>query len=121
MRISDWSSDVCSSDLQRARVVVRMHGLVEGLVAPIAARAFQQMAADVADGLTGHEDHDARLPGGDANHGPQNVAVQRVVDDFAASVFGRLRSDQLAEQPIARMTYEGPAHEGTHTEIAGEL
>src|SRR3546814_17820070 len=71
---------------QRARVVVRMHGLIEGLVAPIAARAFQQVAADVADGFTGREAHDARLPGGDANHGPQNVAVQRVVEGRQSGV-----------------------------------
>lgn len=98
-----------------------MHGLIEGLVAPIAARAFQKMAADVADGLTGREAHDARLPGGDANHGPQNVAVQCVVDDFAASAFGRLRSEQLADQLIARLTNEGPAHEGLLEAKAGAL
>src|SRR3546814_11932254 len=49
---------------QRARVVVRMHGLIEGLVAPIADRAFQQYAADETDGFTPPAAHDTRLPGG---------------------------------------------------------
>src|SRR3546814_6812877 len=34
MRISDWSSDVCSSDLERrAAAVPRLHDLAEGFVA----------------------------------------------------------------------------------------
>src|SRR3546814_9512640 len=42
MRISDWSSDVCSSDL-----CVEHRGLCYGLVAPL-----WEMCASLADGLT---------------------------------------------------------------------
>ena len=60
---------------QRARVVGVL-GLDQGLVAPLAAFAFQQMAAiKVAD--SPGETQDAGLFGGDAHHRPQHVADQR--------------------------------------------
>src|SRR3546814_3677599 len=34
MRISDWSSDVCSSDLVRSRTLVRVSGWIEQKLAP---------------------------------------------------------------------------------------
>src|SRR3546814_7477339 len=60
MRISDWSSDVCSSDLQRRRreIVAAQH---------IAERAEQQRQVDVehavveAEGAEADQHHDRRV------------------------------------------------------------
>mmetsp|Transcript_20222 Transcript_20222/g.37412 ORF Transcript_20222/g.37412 Transcript_20222/m.37412 type:complete len:431 (-) Transcript_20222:152-1444(-) len=95
---------------QRARVVVRVLGLDQGLVAPFAALAFQQMAANQGGRLSGCETQDTGLLGGDAHHRPQHVADQRVIDDLIARPLGFLSCGQLADQLIARQSNECPAH-----------
>src|SRR3546814_1631926 len=57
MRISDWSSDVCSSDLRRARQLLQVGGDIE---------ALGRAAMDAAD-AAGGEDADAGEVG--ADHG----------------------------------------------------
>src|SRR3546814_20902366 len=61
MRISDWSSDVCSSDLERARKDLAHRGRYLGLPRP-AERAF---GAEFAQFEKGDPDLVERLGGGD--------------------------------------------------------
>src|SRR3546814_12838272 len=49
MRISDWSSDVCSSDLAVAHAALAALALVEHRVAELVADVFQRRVAVVAD------------------------------------------------------------------------
>src|SRR3546814_2366910 len=52
MRISDWSSDVCSSDLPRARDAAR--GVEQAFARRIVARPLDQRAHRVGD-MIGHD------------------------------------------------------------------
>src|SRR3546814_18848977 len=51
MRISDWSSDVCSSDLKKGDLAVNVSGRLPGgwLPAPMKIGAFDQPEADPED------------------------------------------------------------------------
>src|SRR3546814_2123688 len=44
MRISDWSSDVCSSDLARRHLLQREHGRLAALVRTVELRTVEQFA-----------------------------------------------------------------------------
>src|SRR3546814_5139864 len=52
MRISDWRSDVCSSDLQDRVVVVVDDGADLGVAAEVAAQRVGQLRAEVDPGVT---------------------------------------------------------------------
>src|SRR3546814_14056002 len=52
MRISDWRSDVCSSDLQDRVVVVVDDGADLGVAAEVAAKRVGQLRAEVDPGVT---------------------------------------------------------------------
>src|SRR3546814_2324441 len=73
MRISDWSSDVCSSDLRAAAVVI--------LFSSVAAAQSADQVAPVADTLRSVEAHEAALP---ANAGAVEPAQQTAVADATA-------------------------------------
>src|SRR3546814_3652427 len=73
MRISDWSSDVCSSDLRAAAVVI--------LCSSVAAAQAADQVAPVADTWRSVEAHEAALP---ANAGAVEPAQQTAVADATA-------------------------------------
>src|SRR3546814_1475567 len=82
MRISDWSSDVCSSDLQLApfwRGIAVQHGLAvhdaRGIVAPGERRVGQQVDEAIADRLA-FQMHDARPRGGKLVRQDTNAIAQ---------------------------------------------
>src|SRR3546814_1493622 len=51
MRISDWSSDVCSSDLGRPNIIVQNTSL-EGLLSIVSVGRFISIATEAAQGVT---------------------------------------------------------------------
>src|SRR3546814_2672346 len=77
MRISDWSSDVCSSDLQ--------HPIADG-------RPRQDDAGE--DGEDGQDD---RLGADSAGHGPPEAAGRRFEADIAKDL------DQLATDQVVAL------------------
>src|SRR3546814_5512635 len=84
MRISDWSSDVCSSDLERERDVVRRGEHVSGLAIDDDQLSFTQHAARIA------QTDDRR----DAEAACEDRGMRQ-----RAAIFGNERGDvQLREQ-----------------------
>src|SRR3546814_8735355 len=59
MRISDWSSDVCSSDLVLQRVAADVAGEADHRLGDVAEQV-QAAVDDVAEGIAGVADQDAR-------------------------------------------------------------
>src|SRR3546814_11306736 len=87
MRISDWSSDVCSSDLRRLVVLRGLDRVLNHLLA----------VGDVVDGDHAHAGADAGVEGGavpahfaDAA-GPVEVDAERIDEAGAAASVIRLR------------------------------
>src|SRR3546814_16695815 len=93
MRISDWSSDVCSSDLRhlrRERAVVEKHVATVDPLDP-------QMASDQESGMAGAVDEQ---PGGDvakfarADRGDAAPPVAQYVDDMVRDMAHAQRSEE---------------------------
>src|SRR3546814_1945625 len=89
MRISDWSSDVCSSDLDECRVVAQP---------PLMLGVLGQMAEV--------QTHDARDRVESANEEVEGVTDQFVVGERAAAYFGL---DAVADEIVARVAQIGRA------------
>src|SRR3546814_17480940 len=94
MRISDWSSDVCSSDLP-GRQVVDMHDVVERRLAVVDAHGVA--TADLADDLARPVAHRTRTdhrrqPAGDRRptRGGQTALPPQLGDAVGAGVADRL-------------------------------
>src|SRR3546814_19801388 len=51
MRISDWSSDVCSSDLQKGDLWVRLQPRIDAMLAPFGEKAIATLAPAPGDGV----------------------------------------------------------------------
>src|SRR3546814_1510580 len=67
MRISDWSSDVCSSDLNPAGVRRQLIGIARPDYVPIYAEALREIGTDRAMVISGEEGLDElSLAGGNA-------------------------------------------------------
>src|SRR3546814_17906543 len=88
MRISDWSSDVCSSDLRAAAVVI--------LFSSVAAAQSADQVAPVADTLRSVEAHEAALP---ANAGAVEPAQQTAVADETAKAAAYVTKTADAKRP----------------------
>src|SRR3546814_9540475 len=86
MRISDWSSDVCSSDLQLAAEDARGDGA--------AHRAVQQRAANLA------------IPMRPQVHDAQDVELVSPADDLVVAN-GRAELD-VADSPVGQRRHAGP-------------
>src|SRR3546814_13613305 len=75
MRISDWSSDVCSSDLEEGQVLVR-DVVAQHPLAQLVAGSLDEVAADQVAGT----------PGTRVQHHPDGLAlVQADLDEVVAA------------------------------------
>src|SRR3546814_4367076 len=104
MRISDWSSDVCSSDLIQWRVAmlaelfaIRARAVVVGLLIELPCRLVAAQAM--------HEDHYTRLRGGEScsecrtrNAEPHTVAIEAELRRDRVAATDQMISEQTAER-----------------------
>src|SRR3546814_1499611 len=99
MRISDWSSDVCSSDLAVAHAALAALALVEHRVAELVADVFQRRVAVVAD------DREHRLERGVQ---PAVGALGRVRVGLQEFAVGIDRSEEHTSelQSLMRISYD---------------
>src|SRR3546814_8664522 len=90
MRISDWSSDVCSSDLVEAGIGPRLHAIPRDaeLVPQAAQHELAAEHADRAGNGAGLGDDRLRGGGDEIAAGPRDVAHR--YDDRLADVAGAL-------------------------------
>src|SRR3546814_13303101 len=89
MRISDWSSDVCSSDLGHAEIAEH--------------RLARESRHDVADDAEGRQDHDVDLG---VPEEPEQVLEQNRVA-AAGRVEERSAEIEVGEQPVRKSVVEG--------------
>src|SRR3546814_16710432 len=93
MRISDWSSDVCSSDLLRRGFVTEQFGGGEGLALGLEDAASVDRAA-LADAAVGRHQQGARIGVGDAYAGLQRAGKEGVEGGIGSRVgIGGFRKD----------------------------
>src|SRR3546814_5755783 len=110
MRISDWSSDVCSSDLQRISAEARR--TVDMLNAQIAALREQLARIEAALEISEGESRDQKVQIPDLGR-RLNAALATKVQElarFRSEFFGRLR-EVLSDRDDVRIVGEiGRAH-----------
>src|SRR3546814_4808183 len=102
MRISDWSSDVCSSDLGDARIYVNVRNNISGEVAGAKSRRMREMPVlmrnlfPLADGVVA-------VSGGVA------ADTERLMDMPAGRVTAIFRSEEHTSelQSLMRISYAG--------------
>src|SRR3546814_7033947 len=123
MRISDWSSDVCSSDLvqdvgrwsQRAAVPRRPLGRAEGLVGGVRLGRRRQIDDELRQGQLALRAADALegLPGGNRLGQRRRVGeadvLHRNAHPAAGDVVRVLAAGQHAREPVERGIAVGPA------------
>src|SRR3546814_16325456 len=97
MRISDWSSDVCSSDLRQQRGVRRL--CIEFEAARIRAAGDRRQIEGIVDAIDlAPETHDARVEGDrrppDDTEAPRRSMGTRIPSNYAAPgrAMGRAQS-----------------------------
>src|SRR3546814_16253735 len=104
MRISDWSSDVCSSDLGMAGLV-GLHRGQDCAAAQVGAgqglQVFVQVRLDLALGL----DHEAQVPAVAAQAGHQADGVAAGVQDGVSSEERRVGKESVSPCRSRRATY----------------